>query len=86
MTDPYGAFATLQKTITVNEEPNTAPTAAWQAGAPVAFTVPNNGTHSLTIVEVLLKGVETDTDGDVLTSQWVCGNQAVSKSGPGAEV
>ena len=72
MTDPYGATATHTKTLTFSAEPNTAPTSAWEASAPVAVTVPHDGKPSTTTTSIELRGVVADGDSDPISSQWVC--------------
>jgi len=85
VTDTYGAIDTKVVTMTVNQEPNAAPTV--NAGSNQAYTIPHDGDPQTNTVMVTLDGsgssnveaykspdgtVTVESKSDVLTYLWEC--------------
>lgn len=68
VTDSYGSSSSDTVVVTVNAEPNAAPTA--NAGADQTVSVPHDGDPNSNTVSVSLHGSGADSDGDGLTYKW----------------
>eukprot|EP00656_Telonema_subtile_P028507 TRINITY_DN3098_c0_g1_i6.p1 TRINITY_DN3098_c0_g1~~TRINITY_DN3098_c0_g1_i6.p1 ORF type:complete len:380 (+),score=68.67 TRINITY_DN3098_c0_g1_i6:615-1754(+) len=76
-TDSYGANSSDSTNVTVNPEPNAVPVA--NAGTDASYTVPHDGTNTTYDHQVYLNGsLSADSDNDLLTHHWDCGDNVVA--------